>query len=191
MKLFIRAFLILVFCLATNTLDANAHKKSDPRTVKASFITNFINFTRWPEETQNIDNSIFSICIIGEDPYSEILKHYPKKGIQGRPLVVTKLDSDLSSISLNNFEQLKQCHVLVVLFKKRSHTESLLSQVSKLPVLTISEIANGHKQKSMINLINKNDRIAFSINRTSAREAGIEFSSKLLRLAENVIGGGK
>lgn len=184
------SFLIL-FLLAMFSLNANSQGDFDPLKIKASFITNFIKFTRWPDNQIKSDNSIYDICIIGRDPYSKILQQYPKQGIQGRPLKVSYLELDISSGLPISAERIEQCHVLVVLFDDKEKTKSLLNRVATLPVLTISEITNGHEQVSMINIVNKNNQIAFSINRNSAKQAGIEFSSKLLRLAEQVIGGGR
>ena len=43
----------------------------------------------------------------------------------------------------------------------------------------------------MINMVNKNEAIAFSINREKATLAGIEFSSRLLKHADKIVGGGQ
>ena len=65
---------------------AKADNAMDEAALKANFITSFIGYTYWPNESQTEDNQPFQICVIGDDPYTEIFGYFPKEGIRKRPL---------------------------------------------------------------------------------------------------------
>ena len=186
----IAKFLFAFACLVSVSLNTQAEEEFDAESVKAGFIGHFIDFTRWPKGSAISNNEFFTICIAGEDPYSKILKHFRKKA-HGRPIQFKQLSPEIVQDGSDELAQLNRCHVLLLLLDDISENTFLLDKASQFPVLTISEIQNRHRQKSMINMFPKNGGIAFSVNRNSARETGIDFSSQLLRHAESVIGGGK
>jgi len=177
--------LTLLFCISVLPLQTFAQVKFEEVPVKAGFIKTFVTFTRWPKNSFSAENTPLEMCIIGEDPYSKIFNKLKNSKIQGRKLVVKRLAENAGKHLLSN------CHILIALLDNRKSLTRVLSSVSELPILTISEQRNYKKQQSMINLISKNDQIVFSVNRDPANEVGIEFSARMLRYASKVIGGGQ
>ncbi len=147
--------------------------------VKAGLIFNFVNFTRWPNTAFKHKTADYVICIAGHDPYSAIFDKISNQTIHDRHLKTVKL-ADKSA-----FDSLAQCHILFIRLKNRTKRHALLSRSENLPVLTISE-NDDIPQQSMINFVENNNRIAFTVNRTKANHADIDFSSKMLRLAQSV-----
>jgi hypothetical protein len=58
------------------------------------------------------------------------------------------------------------------------------------PVLTVGEHARFLDHEGMIRLFVEQTKIRFSINQRAASTAGLQISSRLLRLAREVIGNG-
>ncbi len=174
--------LIIACCISLISMQALSQPKFDVKQVKAGFITNFIAFTRWPENQLTPQKKYFLLCAAGKDPYSDIFKQYPNSGIHGRSLEVKYLTRNVLK------EDIKSCDVLIILLENPKAISKLLNKVANLPVLTISEINNYQSQKTMINLDNKNNRLVFSVNRQLAKQVGLSFSSGLLRLAYKVSG---
>lgn len=162
---------------------AFARDKFNEIGVKAGFIASFIAFTSWPQNSAPQQETQFLLCVVGEDPYSKMFENAPESGIRGRRLVVKKLSKKSSNA------ELQQCHVLIIRQINKNEMTSLLKRVEKLPILTISELQNIREQNSMINMARQKNQIVFSINRTASDNVGIQFRSKLLRLAIKVSGG--
>jgi hypothetical protein len=161
-----------------------ADNAMDETALKASFITSFIGYTFWPNESQIENKEPFEICVIGDDPYTEIFGFFPKEGIRKRPLKSRKISENDSS------ETYASCHILVIRLATKKKTETLLQSIEGLPILTISEFSNYSKQKTMINLSLRNDKMVFSVNRDASSVAGIVLRSKLLRSAHKIIWSG-
>ena len=174
--------LVLFCCVISMSAQVSARTKFEERPLKASFIVNFISFTRWPLAPPKNN---FLLCIAGNDPYSKIFDQYPDINIRGKSLEVKRLAGKIES------SEIKRCHVLVILYDSDKKIASILDRVSELPILTISEISDYENQQSMINMVKREKQIVFSVNRNLSNKVNIEFSSKMLRLAESVTGGGK
>jgi hypothetical protein len=79
-----------------------------------------------------------------------------------------------------------------MVFVSESETERLDSLLPLFALtrglLTVSDISDFSKRGGMIELLLEGNKVRFAINLTSAREAGLEVSSKLLQLATRIEG---
>ena len=179
----IQKALLIVVCYTLSVSPTFAREILDETSVKASIIASFVAFTSWPINPSNAKETEFLLCIAGDDPYSRIFKQAPKSGFGGRSLVVYPLPKNIRD------NDLAGCHVLIIRQNNKENAADLLKIVSDLPILTISEFENYDNQMSMINMARKKGRIIFSINIAPSNRVGIQFRSKLLRLAKKVTGG--
>jgi len=146
--------------------------------IKAALIVNFINFTRWPN-TAFLDNpKNYKLCIAGDDPYSKIFDDYPEISVKGKTLQLHHLKESPS------LQIVQTCHILIIQFKNDSKIQALLNKSNNKPVLTISE---SKLHEAMIIFVKNKGKVGFAINRTTAQKIGIDFSSKMLRLATSVV----
>ena len=146
--------------------------------IKAALIVNFINFTRWPS-TAFLDNpKSYKLCIAGDDPYSKIFDNYPELSVKGKSLQLLHLDESPSHLVVQS------CHILILQFKRNNKIQALLKKSNNKPVLTISEST---LDEAMIIFVKNKGKVGFAINRTVAQKLGIDFSSKMLRLATKVV----
>lgn len=147
--------------------------------IKAAFLYNFAKFTQWPEEAFSGPQAPLRICVLGADPFGAALDSIVGKSVQNREVVTARLaaGSDASG-----------CHLLFVAESEQDRLSGILEGLVVRPILTISDMKDFAKSGGMINLKVAENRIKFSINLGVARDAALNFSSRLLNLAE-IVGG--
>ena len=143
--------------------------------VKAAYIYNFGKFAKWPSVAQT-----FNICVLGKDPFGgELDRIVLGETIDGKPIVVRRMI---------DFNHGHDCQILFLSNSERGKLSAILAQVQNLPILTVSDAPDFVERGGMIQFELQNDRVRFSINLRSAREAKLNISSDLLRVASRVEG---
>ncbi len=146
--------------------------------LKAAFIYNFTQFTDWPVDAFASAAAPLVIGIVGEDPFGKTLDDVVRGEIvRGRPLVVKRLRAD---------EDLRSCHVLFLSRSEKERLAALCGQLKDSPVLTVSDVDGFAQQGGMVNLLLVNNTVKMEINQAAAEGAGLQISSKLLKLARVV-----
>jgi hypothetical protein len=174
--LFSIARTFLVACALVELSVALALPPATPEyTLKAAFIYNFARFTNWPDRPDNL----LHLCVLGHDPFGNVLDTIDKKEIGQLQIAVTRLrDAD---------QAMRACQIV---FVADSEVDSFLMQPERVRlaggVLTIAEREGAARQGIIIELTTDERKIGFEFNRASAREAKLDISSKLLRLARRV-----
>jgi hypothetical protein len=146
--------------------------------VKAAFVFNFLKFIRWPADIQNSDE--LRVCLLGESEVTLVFKTFEGNKIGSRILKICASDP---------FKTPVQCHALFVphgALLKRDINQLLANLINK-PVLTISDAPGFTGDNGIIQLIKQGKKIRFNINLASAKAGGLEVSSKLLKLAREVV----
>lgn len=165
--------MLLLACCALRPAFADDAIVADESAVEAALLYNFALYTEWPE----LPAKEFSICVLGSDPVLAALGPVRKKQLKGLPVSVT---------SISSAAQAQSCQVLFVGRSAHASIGDLATQIGNAPILVVSE-ANGYDPKNVIiALIVHQGRIAFKINRTAAQSSSLTFSSKLLKLAQQV-----
>ena len=143
--------------------------------IKAAFIYNFARFTEWQD-----DSSELKICIYGKDPFESNIDglNGKKAGEKTIRIVRTQLIDEVST-----------CHIAFLNIKppERHLFEKALNKIKNAKVLTIADADNVVNFGVMIGLLITDDKVGFEINHTVAKSSGLEISSKLLKLAKEVI----
>lgn len=144
--------------------------------LKAAFVYNFAKFTRWPAD-RRAGSSTLRLCFAGKDVLVDSLGQLAGETIKGRPVEIRAFDAA---------EGRDACHVLYVAGSEHGGYAGLLELVGDVPVLTVSAIRGFADAGGMIQLYRSDNRIRFKINHGVAQEHGLEFSARLLDLAELV-----
>lgn len=145
--------------------------------VKAAFLLNFTKFIDWPASAF-ASGAPFRICITGEDPFGvSLAKIVEGEQVSSRPIAVEKMGR----------EQLTHCQIV---FFGRSE-KNVAEAISRLGpgVLTVGESPDFLRAGGVIRFVVENNHVRFDVNQTTARKAGLEISSRLLKVARNVEGG--
>ncbi len=134
----------------------------------AALVLKIAMFVQWPEEAPELSEYKISLAVSGDDRVFQAFKKLEKKTIKGQTIALnhTALSTDLSTSR-------------IVFFSSDQPYEI----VPWPGVLTIGDSSDFNARGGMIRLSIENGRPRFSINLKSAEAAGIEFSSKLLKIA--------
>lgn len=165
------ALLLAIGLMLSSTL-ALAQATPEYR-AKAGFLYNFIAFTEWPSKV----GSPLTLCVYGADPFGDELNALQGKNVGGRSLVTLRASS---------LAKLKACQVVFIASSAMSDLPSILETLRSEPVLTIADTPGALDAGVGINMVLSQGKIAFEVNLEAARNAQLNLSSKLLRLAGKV-----
>lgn len=172
--------LIFVHCFSLSHSFASS-LDSREYVLKAGYIYNFTKFIKWPEEaTHEIRNRGLNFCLVGEDPFGEILDKFAEK--------LKKKNRNLVVRPQVSVEEMPQCHILFVSQSEKSNINPILLRVREYPVLLIGDTLGFAKKGIGINFFLQKNKIRFEINREALEGAGLVVSSELLNLARIVTG---
>jgi hypothetical protein len=153
----------------------------DEYQVKAAFLYNFAKFVEWPAQSFKTANDPIVICVLGKDPFGNVLDE-PMKGTEadGRQIVVRRT---------SDVRQASACNILFISSSERKRLTSVLAAARACGILTVSDMEDFAAQGGVINLKLENGRVRFEINPDAAERSGLRISSKLLSLAQIVRAG--
>lgn len=142
--------------------------------LKAAFLFNFASFTEWPAEVP----ATLNLCLYGGDAF----------GAEIEPLAGKKVGE--RSIELHRrspLESLKGCQIVFVSSTAIGQLPRVLEALRGLPVLTVADAPGAVQQGAALNMRVAQGRITFEANLATVRAARLTLSSKLLRLATEVV----
>jgi len=173
------ALAVAVWLLA---LPAGMAKAADPNplelAVKAAFIYKFQFYVSWPPRAYTAPDSPFKLCIVGDDPFGNLIDQAVSgQRVGGRTIAVARL----SSVSVDD-----HCQMLYLGTEDPRLARQELSAVDGQPVLTITDAISDDSAKGMINFVIADDRVRFEIDDAAAARDGLPISSKLLSVALSV-----
>ncbi len=152
--------------------------------IKAAFTYRFLLFTRWPEQASKKRRNTIRIGVIDNEALVLLFKDLSQKHISKKTIEVLPLGTDASP------ELLRSCQLLYISTTSSSKRKHFLKQVAGYPVLTISDTDSFLEQGGMIALFRQHNKVHFSVNRKNANDAGISFSSQMLKMATQIVESG-
>lgn len=147
--------------------------------VKAAYLYNLGKFVEWPEPALAHDDS-FAICVLGRDPFGPILDAtLAGQTLKGKPAVARRIAG---------VQDAAGCRILFISASQRAQVAHILAAVSRVPVLTVSDIEGFAARGGMVQFVPDDLGVRFELNVASAARAGLTFSAQLLRVAKSVRG---
>lgn len=149
--------------------------------VKAAFLINFPKYVEWPAEAFADTNSPFVLVVLGN---TEVLKPLRQmiqtRAVNGRPFV----------LKLANTEQecAGEVHILFIPDAEKKRTVAALEKLKERSVLTVGESDDFVEEGGVINLARRDRKVRLDVNLNSARQVRLKVNSKLLAVADRVIG---
>ena len=141
--------------------------------VKANYLYKFTPFVTWPASAFASATSPFTLCVLGPDPFGEVLDSVVRnQQVAGRPVVVRRLARP---------DSVQACQ-LVYLGAARGEAAEAAQAVARRPVLVVSEDSPG-APAGIIRFVPFQGRVRFAVDAAAAQSAGLTISSKLLALA--------
>jgi hypothetical protein len=146
--------------------------------VKTAFLFNFAKFIEWPASSFAAPDSPFTICVLGQDPFGNILTDTLQgKTIGARPLAVRRLKDK---------SEARSCQIVFVSSSESAHLATIVETLRGGNVLLVGESSGFATSGGTIEFTLEDDRVRFAINTDAADRSGLKFSSKLLALAQLV-----
>lgn len=142
---------------------------------KAAFIYNFVQFTSWPAGLLSSATTI-NVCVRPEAAVGLALGSLSGKQVHGVPLLVSALREDTVA----------SCHVIYVEASDGGWLRKLAAMSPPLPLLTVADLPDPGAAAPMITLTLVGRKIAFDVDASQARRAGLTISSRVLQLARSV-----
>ena len=146
--------------------------------VKLAFLYNFTKFVEWPPESYRDPNAPLLICVVGHDPFSQVLEDELRtRNVGGHPVEIMTLKPN---------DKLSQCQIVFVPATEKQRAERIVSGLKGSSALTVGETDGFAVQGGIINLTVEANQVHFEVNRLAAERAGLKISSRLLSIAKIV-----
>jgi hypothetical protein len=142
--------------------------------LKAAFVYNFMLFTEWPAATGNTLN----LCVHGKDPFGPEID-----GLQGKPAAARSIAVHRKAAG----DSLKNCQVVFIAPSMMGSLPNVLESLKGQPTLTLADSPGAMHKGVALNMGVAQGKVTFEANLLAARDAGLNLSSKLLRLATEVL----
>lgn len=166
----------MMLLLACSAPFARAQTPS-PGALKAAFLSRFPQYVEWPQDAFASPDAPFVFGLLGRHPFGDVLDEIVRgEQIAGRPVIVQRY---------TDWRAATNCHVLFIADSERPNLNRLLSARRGRPILTVSELGGFITEGGMIQFVTTT-RVQFRINLDAARDAHLNISSRLLRLADKV-----
>ncbi len=166
-----KIILLFLFSLAVLKVDAQEEKYI------TLYLYNFTKYIEWPNEYKEGD---FIIDVLGHKSVYDGLKKMLEQKQRGAQNFVVNNPTEVSQIN-------EDCHILFVGHWQSKKLQAALKKVGKKGTLIVTEKGGLLEQGSAINLIVKNQEIAFELKKSNLSEYNLTYSTDLTSLAERVI----
>lgn len=144
--------------------------------LKAVFLFNFTQFIEWPPSAFESGESPFVIGILGKNPFGTYLEQtISGEKVNGHPVIIQYY---------TNIEEIKICHILFCNAAEQKKQEQAIAGLKDRGILTVSDAPHFPEYGGMIRFFTRDNKIKLQVNLKAAKNAGLNLSSKLLRLAE-------
>lgn len=141
--------------------------------MKATYLYNFALYTEWPAGMGDTLN----LCVFGEHHFGESLSRLQGKTVNQKQLNIRYV---------LGYDDVHECQMVFMGEKENRYASRLLAKTGDTPMLTVTEGALSPGSGVMISMALEENKLAFYVNASAARRAGLTVSSKLLRLAKTV-----
>ncbi len=159
--------------LLLRVLPSPAQEVTGPA-LKASYIHNFVTFTKWPPDAFPAAASTF--CVLGDAPVAEALERAVKGRLHaGHKIGVSRVTATAS---------LRGCSVLYLSGIPAAQAVSILAAIRDQPVLTISDMEGFAELGGIVQLFYARGSLLFNVRVEPAKRARLELSSRLIILSK-------
>lgn len=168
--------LVMAFGLTALPVHSIAQVKAREPDLKAAIIINMAMFIDWPPQS-SLPADTLNVCFLGDSPVAESLGTAQGRSIRNRTVRISKVRTD----------GLKGCHVVYVAPSDRPQLPEITQALQNVPALVAGDSPDFFTRGTMLNLELSAGHVVFDVDLRSAQKAGLQFSSKALRLARQVV----
>jgi hypothetical protein len=174
-------FAVLISLLLPGGWQQSGAQNSDEEyRVKAAFIFHFAQLVDWPADTQTGPNNSLFLCTLGADPFQGTLESTVAGKVIGNRIIRIR--------HLEEPQEMQACQIIFLGKAQSRRIPMLVADLRKAPVLTVGETAGFLDAGGMICFLLEQNKVRFDINLDAAGSANLKIGSRLLILAEHVVG---
>ena len=143
--------------------------------VKGAYLYNFAKFIDWPLGAFPNPQSPISLCTLGHSPFNPAFEsQLREKKVRDRSIEVRQvIDAKKAS----------SCQILFIPSSQQSRLHQIIGELKGKSILLVGETPGFDEQGGMIQFVVEGGTVRFKINQNSAKESGLQISSKLLQIA--------
>ena len=157
---------------------AAAHAESEGG-VKAAYLFNFAKLVEWPAAAFDGAKSPLVIGIVGRDVVADdLIRLYAHSTANGHPVEIRR-------VSASAARELRACHIVFI--PQSENADGVIAAVQGAPVLVVGESDGFARRGGALAFVKQDGTLKFEANPKAAARHGVTVSSKLLRVARNVV----
>src|SRR5579862_7762459 len=142
-------------------------------------LTNVLRLVEWPPAKTGEPSAPLIVGIVNSDDMEQAFRKAVGKmpggrTSTGRPIVIRKL---------SGADGIAQCSVIFIGGSDRKRIDTWVEAIGGQPILTIGESDRFMSARGMLGLMLKEDHVQVEVNLAAAQAAGLQISSRLLRVA--------
>ena len=150
--------------------------------LKAAFLCKFGRYVEWPASSFASADSPVVIGVMGRDPFGPFLDATVRLArVRGRKVELRRFKTA---------SEAKLCHLLFISSSEERRLTAILEALAGAAVLTVGESEWFARDGGMIRFDAFDESVQLEINLLSAQRAGLNISSRLLKLARITSGEG-
>jgi len=172
--------LSLLFCLP-GFAEGQVYGKANPGQVEAAYLRNFAHYVTWPPQAFAEDRSPWNICILGTDPFGEVLE----RTFKGR----TEQARTFEIFRAEELDKLPPCQIVFVAYKDGAKRRAALAELKNRPVLTVGDAPKFLQEGGIIRFQVEN-YVEMSVNLDQARSVSLKIQTKMLEVTHEVLENG-
>ena len=164
----------VVLCL---TIEARGVDLS-PEQQTGALLLKITRYVTWPDPKKADSNSFFLVGVLGTSAVVNVLQHASKgRSVHGRPYRVVHFPAGW------DVREWRKCQVLFISQSEQGRLAEILSAIEGASVLSVSSIESFANRGGMLSFDTSSTKLRILLNPRIASEVGIEFSSRLQKIA--------
>lgn len=154
----------------------------NPNKVKAAFLRNFAHYVTWPEKAFADARSPWRICVLGVDPFNDVLdKTLAGRTEQGRLFEIHRAET---------LGGLPACQIVYIAYDAPAKRRAALGELKGKPVLTVGDAPEFLREGGIIRLV-AGERVQMSVNLDQARAVSLNVQTRMLEVSAEVLENGE
>ena len=168
---------LLLLALATARPARPAPALPTDYEVKAAFLYNFAKFVRWPDDA--VGGPRFVVAIVGDDPFGAVIdRAFVGKTVLGRPVEIRRT---------RMVREAAGAQMAFIGSSERARLAEVLAALKGESILTVGDMDRFTDGGGMVGFRLKDSTVRFEVNLRELRQARLQMSSQIIRLAQRVI----
>jgi hypothetical protein len=171
---------VLVLATAVVRHDASAQAVAATDEVEAAYLHKFIGYVEWPPAVFATPGAPIVVGVVGSDKvYAHLSAIAAGRPVRGRDIEVRRLLRP---------EQGASAHMIFVGSEAWQDLPKWASIARQRPLLIATDAPHGIERGAALGFVQAGQRVRFEASLLAAEQSGIKLSSRLLVVAERVIG---